>query len=126
MLEKIIPKCYDSPEEQKKLWWHPHSCQSRITNSTNLIFTSSERLSFDANKPGAGLLKFDEKRVLTAKGCNKATWENNSVYDVNHVLANRKNMAKDTSKGIYYAGIWQELGLQESDECTRWAKSIIE
>ena len=71
------------------------------------------------------MLKFDEKRVLTAKGCNKATWKNNSVYDVSHVLSNRKNMAKDPNNGIYYAGIWQELGLQESEECTQWAKSII-
>ena len=124
-----VGKIVDSPEEQKKLWWHPHSCEDRIDktkNHTNLIFMASERLSFDSNKPGAGLLAFDEKRVLTAKGCNKATWKNNSVYDVNHVLANRKNMAKDPSKGIYYAGIWQELGLQESQECIEWAKSVIE
>lgn len=121
-----VGKIIDSQEEQKTLWWHPHSSPSRTSNGTNLIFTSSDKLSFDANKPGAGLLKFDEKRVLTAKGCNKATWKNNSVYDVSHVLSNRKNMAKDPNNGIYYAGIWQELGLQESEECTQWAKSIIE
>lgn len=120
-----VGKIIDSPEEQETLWWHPHSCKSRTANKTNLIFTASEKLSFDTDKPGAGLLTFDEKRVLTAKGCNKATWKMNRVYDVNHVLANRKNMAKDASQGIYYAGIWQELGLQESEECEQWAKTII-
>ena len=64
MLEKIIPKCYDSPEEQKKLWWHPHSSPSRTSNGTNLIFTSSDKLSFDANKPGAGLLYASSKGIV--------------------------------------------------------------
>lgn len=53
-------------------------------------------------------------------------WKMNSVYDVDHILANRKNMAKDSDQGIYYAGIWQELGLKESEECSLWAKAIIE
>ena len=33
--------------------------------------------------------------------------------------------AKNPSEGIYYAGIWQELGLVESEECTAWAKTIV-
>lgn len=74
---------------------------------------------------GAGLFPFEKKRVLTAEGCSKATWKVKRVYDVDHVLAHRKNMAKDPHKGIYYAGIWQELGLQESGECSKWAESII-
>ena len=120
-----VGKIIESPKEQEQLWWHPHSCKSRTSNSTNIIFAASDKLSFDKSKPGAGLLSFDEKRVLTAKGCNKATWKVNSVYDDKHILANRKNNAKDSSQGIYYAGIWQELGLSESEECSSWAKSII-
>ncbi len=71
------------------------------------------------------MLKYDKKRILTAENCNKATWTNNAVYDIDHVLAKRKNMAKDPNTGIYYAGIWQELGLEESKNCEDWAKSII-
>ncbi len=119
-----VGKIIESPKEQEQLWWHRHFCKSRTSNSTNIIFAASDKLSFDKSKPGAGLLSFDEKRVLTAKGCNKATWKVNSVYDDKHILANRKNNAKDSSQGIYYAGIWQELGLSESEECSSWAKSI--
>jgi hypothetical protein len=50
----------------------------------------------------------------------------NPVYDTHHIFGNRKNLAKDPSKGIYYAGIWQELCLMESEECTEWARSMIE
>lgn len=120
-----IGRIIDTPVDQEKLWWHPHSIKSRTSNKTNLIITSSERLSFAPEMPGAGLLKFDKKRVLTAENANKATWTKNDVYDINQILAKRKNMAKDPETGIYYAGIWQELGLVESENCEAWAQSIV-
>jgi hypothetical protein len=49
----------------------------------------------------------------------------NAVYDTGHILCNRRNSAKNPDEGLYYAGIWQELGLAESEECTAWAKSIV-
>ncbi|SFT61045.1 hypothetical protein SAMN02910301_2112 [Lachnospiraceae bacterium XBD2001] len=120
-----VGEILDNPDEIKKMWWHPHACEQRRCNNTNVIFKASKTLSFDKSKSGAGLLTFDKKRVLTRENCNKATWKMNSVYDLNHVLSSRNNSAKNPSEGIYYAGIWQELGLVESDECTAWAKSII-
>ncbi len=120
-----VGEIIDNSSEQAKLWWHPHSSERRRENRSNLIFVAAEKLSFDEDRPGAGLLPFDLKRVLTMKGCNKATWGKNPVYDLEHVLSNRKNSAKDPSFGIYYAGIWQELGLVESNDCTEWAKSIV-
>lgn len=121
-----VGKVIDDPEEQKKLWWHPHSDESRVSNKTNLIFTALKNLTFDVNKPGAGLLSYDKKRVLTLEHSNKATWKYNEIYDTNHILSKRKNAANNPVTGIYYAGIWQELGLTESETCSNWAKSIIE
>lgn len=120
-----VGEIIDDPIEQGRLWWHPHSSEERKKNKTNVIFMASKKLSLDQNRPGAGLLSFDLKRVLTVKNGNKATWKKNTVYDLEHILSKRKNLAKDPSNGIYYAGIWQELGLAESDECLKWAESII-
>lgn len=120
-----VGKVLKRPDEQRKLWWHPHSSEARVNSDANVIFTAADTLSFDSSKPGAGLLAFDEKRVLTLLGANKATWKKNTVYDVDHICGNRKNSAKDLGKGIYYAGIWQELVLKESAECEEWAKQII-
>ena len=120
-----VGEIIEDPREQEKLWWHPHSNVYRRCERTNVIFTASERLSFDESKPGAGVLPFDIKRVLTLEHSNKATWKINTVYDIDHILSKRKNSATDPDKGIYYAGIWQELGLEESEECTNWAESII-
>ena len=120
-----VGRIIDDPSEQKQLWWHPHSNKSRRNNKTNVIFEASEKLSFDENKPGAGLLSFDVKRVLTLENNTKATWKKNAVYDTEHILCNRRNSAKNPNEGLYYAGIWQELGLAESEECIAWAKTIV-
>ena len=81
------------PEEQRKVWWHPHSSNGRADNSTNVIFKAAERLSLDKSKPGAGVLRFDKKRVLTLKGATKATWARNEVYDETHIYGKRSNCA---------------------------------
>ena len=90
-----------------------------------MIFKAAERLSLDKSKPGAGVLRFDKKRVLTLKGATKATWARNEVYDETHIYGKRSNCAKNPDRGLYYAGIWQELGLKESDACTEWARNIL-
>lgn len=120
-----IGKIITDSKEQEKYFWHPHSIKIRTGDDTNVMFIASERLSFNLNLKGAGLLKYDVDRVLTAKGCSKARWVSRNVYDVNSIIGNRKNSSK-TPGTIYYAGIWQELGLAESEECELWAKSIIE
>ncbi len=113
------------PHRQKDFWWHPHASEERRNTESNIIFVGSKELSFNKDKPGAGLLCYDEKRVLTLYGAKKATWKMNSVYDVDNIQGNRKNSAKDPMKGIYYSGIWQELVLKESNECEAWARQML-
>lgn len=120
-----VGKIIVDPEEQRKYSWHPHSNGDRTCVQSNVMFLASEKLSFNDNFAGAGVLKYREDRVLTAKDCNKATWIKRSIYDVDAVIGNRKNSSK-ISNGIYYSGIWQELGLCETLECEEWAKSIVQ
>ena len=111
-------------EEQRKYRWHPHSVENFTKEKSNVMFIASDCLSFAPNMPGAGILNFREDRVLTAKNCNKATWVKQSVYDTDSIIGNRKNCSQNKNH-IYYAGIWQELGLKETFACEEWAKSII-
>lgn len=120
-----VGEILSAPEKQKEAWWHPHSTDERTSGTANVIFKASEKLSLDITKPGAGLLPFDKKRVLTLEGATKATWAMNEVYDTQHIYGKRSNCAKDPDRGLYYAGIWQEPGLKESDACTEWARNIL-
>lgn len=118
-----VGKIIKNPEEQQAYNWHPHSHLERVANGSNVMFIASEKLSFDDSKAGAGILSYREDRVLTSKNCKKATWIKRSIYDVDAIIGNRKNSSK--TDGIYYAGIWQELGLKETTECEEWAKSLL-
>lgn len=120
-----IGKIITQKEEQLTMKWHPHARGNKPGDASNVLFVASDQLSFARDMPGAGLLKFDKERVLTLEGANKATWKKNPVYDLDAILAKRKNLAKNPDEGIYYAGIWQELKLKESVECTEWAKHMI-
>lgn len=121
-----VDEIVTNPEEQRKYNWHPHSDEERVKVRSNVMFKAREVLSFNNNMPGAGMLKYREDRILTAKGCSKATWIKRPIYDIDAIIGNRRNSSKDKDNGIYYQGIWQELGLHESFECEEWAKSIIE
>ena len=120
-----VGKIIKDSEEQRKYHWHPHSAEWYTSKASNTMFLATDTLSFDENMPGAGLLSFREDRVLTAINCNKATWTKCSIYDADSIVGNRKNSSKNPD-GIYYAGIWQELGLKEKPECEEWARAIIE
>ena len=102
--------------------WHPHACKDRAREPSNMLVVPTKKLSFAKSIPGCGLLPFSEDRVLTKRGANKATWRKNPVYSPRSIIGSRKNMA---SSGIYYSGIWQELGLKESAAATRWARHIV-
>ena len=103
--------------------WHPHAVKYRLRRSTNILIVPRKHLSFSPSRPGYGLLQYDIKRVLTKCGESKATWKFNSVYGPRNIIAkNRRNVSMS---GIYYPGIWQELGLKDSPETTAWVKEII-
>lgn len=114
----------DYKSKAKKLPWHPHSADYRNDDSyDDTIFVGSKHLSFAPDMPGAGILPFSDKRILTLEGKTKATWKYNKVYDPDHIIGSRKNSAK--GDGIYYSGIWQELGLKESKAAEKWAKDMV-
>lgn len=117
-------------KKQKEFFWHPHACNKRILGNNNLIFTAAKCLSFAPQMPGYGIFSYDKKRVLTMPGKTKAIWKKQKAYDVDNINKinnrdnKRKNSAKDP-KGIYYAGIWQELVLKDNNDSEKWAKSMF-
>ncbi len=113
----------DAKEIADRFPWHPHAARYRLRESTNMLIVPRKCLSFSPSRSGCGLLRYDIRRVLTKRGENKATWKFNKVYGQRNIIAkHRRNMS---ATGVYYLGIWQELGLKDSPETTSWAKEII-
>ena len=103
--------------------WHPHASESTIEDQTNALYIPTERLSLLPECKGYGTLDYREDRVLTMKDKSRAVWNEYSFLMPEHVYGNRKNSAKGS--GLYYAGIWQEMVVYESDGLIEWVKSII-
>ena len=121
-----IGEILSTPEQQKTAYWHPHSIPDRTNSRTNVIYKACAHLSFAPDMPGAGILPFAQKRVLTLQGAAKATWKYDPVYEPANLLGcTRRNNAKNPTQGIYYTGIWQELGLKPSPACDSWCKNML-
>ncbi len=111
------------PAEIEKYKWHPHASASRLMNKTNALYLPSERLSWDSNKSGWGTIDFRKDRVLTMEGKSRGIWNPLPFLMPEHIYGNKKNSARDG--GLYYAGIWQELVINESEGLLEWVKDII-
>ena len=114
----------DAKEIVSRFPWHPHAAKCRLRENSNMLVVPRKYLSFSPTRSGCGLLRYDIRRVLTKRGENKATWKFNKVYGPRNIIIakQRRNMS---ATGVYYPGIWQELGLKDSPETTSWVKEIV-
>lgn len=107
----------------KEYPWHPHAKKVRLKDQSNMLIVPRKNLSFAPTHPGFGVLPFSYDRVLTKYGAKKATWKYNSVYAPSSIIGKRKNSAGRL--GVYYSGIWQELGLKQSVAASKWARKMV-
>jgi hypothetical protein len=54
---------------------HPHAHPKRRAVRTNTVYVGREALSIDSTLPGAGVLPYDDRRVLTAPGLSRGRWQ---------------------------------------------------
>lgn len=81
--------------------------------------------AFGQINQAAGYFDYNPKRVLTMEGKTKATWKYEEAYQCdNLVKTKRKNSAKN-GEGIYYAGIGQEIVLDDNKTTENWAKKLF-
>ncbi len=119
-----IGKIITDQEEIKEYFWHPHSSSIHTCNPNNALYLPTEKLSFNSSLSGYGTLNYRKDRVLTMEGKGRATWNEYSFLESKYIYGDRKNCAKDG--GLYYAGIWQELVINESEGLIDWVKQIVE
>ena len=113
----------DSRRIRREYPWHSHAEQSRLSDLTNMLIVPRKHLTFAPSRPGHGILPYSKERVLTERYRSKATWKYNSVYAPSSIVGHRKNMAN--CHGVFYSGIWQELGLKPSAAASKWAERIV-
>lgn len=105
--------------------WHPHADQRRFDDS-NILILPRQTLSFAEDKPGCAIVPFAQQRVLTASGQTRAQWRWNSAYAPDNLVVGKGRSNASRIPGcIFYPGIWQELGLQDTPGTARWAMEMV-
>ena len=119
-----IGEILTKPDDIAAYSWHPHASEAFRKNKANALYLPAERLSWNPDLPGYGTLDYRTDRVLTMENMPRGTWTAKPFLMPEHVYGNRKNSANGA--GLYYAGIWQELVIEESDGLLDWARSLID
>jgi len=103
--------------------YHPHTDRSRYGRN-NTIYVARDRLTWQPDVPGAGLLNFTEKLILTQKGYSKSRWNLPSFFREIKISYHSEKSWKD---GYFQsAKIGQEFVIQSNEEIEDWVKDILE
>lgn len=108
---------------QENYSWHPHSLDHFTSNASNMLYLPTDRLSLNPELRGYGTFNYADKRVLTMPGHSRATWKEIPALLPENINKHVKNSSK--TKGLYYAGQWQELVLKETKISELWCQDVF-
>lgn len=98
---------------------HPHASYKELNNA---IFIASDKLSIIPKMNGAGLFKFDKKRILTKEGCSRSRWSLPDFF--RNIPITGCNGWKDA--GYFQSGgRGQEFIWKATDEAVSWLSQMM-
>lgn len=99
----------------KWMTYHPHATKG------STIHIARDKLSWNNSIPGAGRFGFDNKLILTKKGCSRSKW------DLPFGKVKISHHDEDSWKDGYFqsATIGQEFVIEDNEDVENWAKSFI-
>lgn len=120
-----IRKTDPSSHIEEWMQYHPHVKLERLSrDKTNTIYVAADKLSFDQNMLGANPFTFNEKLVLTKKGCSRSKWSLNPKIFKKVTISYHPNPWKE-EEYFQSAGRGQEFVIDENAEVENWAKDVI-
>jgi hypothetical protein len=124
-VEEIKP-IDESPKFPEWMNYHPHIDPGRGPinyRGKNGVYVARDRLTWQPDMPGAGLLRFSEKLRLTKIGCSKSIWNLPLFFkevEISH------HSEKSWECGYFQsAKIGQEFVIQSNKKIEDWVKDIL-
>ena len=104
--------------------YHPHTDPSRY-GIKNTIYVARDRLTWQPDVPGAGLLNFTEKLILTKKGCLKSRWNLPLFFDEVNISYHSEKSWNRKDGYFQSAKRGQEFVIQSNKKIEGWIKDIL-
>lgn len=102
--------------------YHPHTDPSRY-GGNNTIYVARDRLTWQPSAPGAGLLNFTEKLILTKERCSKSRWNLPPFFKEVKISYHSE---KSWKNGYFQsARRGQEFVIYSNKEIENWVKDIL-
>lgn len=118
---EIIP--VNSTEYPKWMDYHPHTNNPSRFGRRNTIYVARDRLTWQPDMPGAGLLSFNKKQILTKMGYSKSRWNLPPfLKEVKISYHSEKSWKKDYFQS---AGRGQEFVIHCNKKIENWIKDIL-
>jgi len=108
--------------------YHPHLLNRNLYNKKkhNTIYFSKNIFSYNINKTGAGLLKFDESLILTGKNCSKGVWHLDDFFQETTRFSKFTDHIDNGKIKVPLKGYYpQELMITENHKVKDWAIELI-
>ncbi len=114
---KVKEVVRDPDEMRERFSWHPHAERhKKFRNNTMYV----------GDRGSSGVLPFDEKRVLTRKGCTRSKWDADMLGWMRGDMDRMSMQPVFSGETVHFRGRWQELVIQDaSDECLDWVEEMI-
>ena len=102
--------------------YHPHTDPSRF-GGNNTIYVARDRLTWQPQMPGAGLLNFTKKVILTKMGYSKSRWNLPPFFNEIKISYHSE---KSWKTGYFQsAGRGQEFVIHSNKKIENWVKDIL-
>ncbi len=105
--------------------YHPHTHPKRLEDKNNTIYVARDRLTWQPDMPGAGLLSFTKKLILTKKGCPKSRWDLPPFFK-EVKISYHPDPEKSWKDGYFQsASIGQEFVIDCNKKIENWVKEKL-
>lgn len=119
-MNAVIPVCYAR---------HPHVYERNRLQRPNSLYISSNQLSLDHSKPGAGAFRFHDGLKLTRTDCTKSKWKLplffSELIDSFKADINVEHLHADSVDLFINGRASQEVFVSSDERVVRWAQELI-
>jgi len=102
--------------------YHPHTAPSYLKGN-NTVYIARDRLTLIPEMPGAGVLNFADKLILTKTGYSKSRWALPSFFkDIKITYHSEQSWKNDYFQSV---GMGQEFIINSNSKIDDWVKYIL-
>lgn len=103
--------------------YHPHTNPKMLYEKNNTIYIARDQLTWQSEMPGAGVLSFTEKLILTKVGYSKSRWNLPPFFKKVKISYHSE---KSWKNGYFQsADRGQEFVIHSNEKIENWAKDIL-